>query len=350
MNDATPPDRYPGLTEAIIARYEAEGAAQLMQDYGCPKSEIYERARKLKIRSKNRWRLIADKKKQAAESRKTDVDRAFEKAILERYPTEGTKQIAAEFGVSNDKVASIAYKLEVKSLNHRKHVVDAFIANTDNCNAKSFDLPLSAEGAYFLGLLWADGSIRLQPPVHTVTLTLSETEWHLLESYQQFLGLVGHDHDVRMKNPSHKRQRSISVGNKLLVEQIVARGILQNKSNIDVPHPDCIPDNIYHHWARGWVDGDGSISYGGRQCLKTPRISWCGTKQAVTHLAHKIHELSGAREKQPHLSNKKITDKTWCVGWSNWIDVRRILLWLHQDGGTFAYRKHERPIQQARNT
>lgn len=345
------PDEYPpGLREAMLLRYEDEGGKKLAADFACPVSTVYELAKKLGIKSKSRWKNIATSKTIAAENRKTDEQRALDSAILARYAEEGVKKIAVEFGVSEDKVAMRAYKLGVKSLNHRKHLVESFVANTDNCNSTAFDLPLTAEAAYFLGLLWADGSIRWQPPVHTVNLTLSETEWHLLEAFQKFMGVDGHIHNVKVRKgkEGHKRQKSVNIGNKRLVEQIVALGVKQNKSNLDLPNPDCISDDIFHHWARGWLDGDGSISYGGVQDLPTPRIMWYGTETAVRYLAKKVADLACARPKEPYLSNKRLTDKCWGVGWSNWMDVRKILLWLHQDGGTYAFRKHDRPMAQAR--
>ncbi len=343
------PNKYPpGLTEAIHQRYENEGGAQLAIDFCCPVATVYELAKKLGVKSKSRWKNIARTKTIAAESRKTDQQRALEKAVLERYAEEGVKQIAAEFGVGEDKVATLAFKLGVKSLNHRKHLLTSFIENTDNCNADAFALPLTPEAAYFLGLLWADGSLRLEPPVHTINLTLSETEWHLLDSYQAFLGMTDRLRDVQVK-PGHKRQRSVSVGNKRLVEQLDNLGIKQNKSNLDCPIPDCITDDIYHHWARGWLDGDGSVSYGGKQNLKTPRITWYGSRVGVFRMGSKITELTGARLKEPYICAKKVSDKCWGVAWTNWADVKRILLWLHQDGGTYAFRKHDRPLAQARD-
>ena len=344
------PDKYPpGLVEAMKQRYEAEGGAQLASDFGCPVSTVYELAKKLKLKSKNRYKNIASSKTTAAESRKTDGQRALEKAILERYAVEGVKQIAAEFGVSEDKVTMYAFKNGIKSLNHRKHLLASFIENTDNCNAAAFNLPLSAEAAYFLGLLWADGSVRLEPPTHTVSLTLTEDEWHLLEAYQRFLEVKDHIYDVKVEE-GHKPQRSVSIGNKRLVEQIDALGVKQNKSNLDLPHPECISDDIFHHWARGWLDGDGSTTYGGKQGLKTPRINWYGSRSAVFHLTRKIAELSCAKLQKPYLNNPKLTDKCWGVGWSGWGDVRKILLWLHKDGGTYAFRKHDRPLAQARES
>ena len=343
------PNKYPpGLTEAIHQRYENEGGAQLALDFGCPVAAVYELAKKLGIKSKSRWKNIAKTKTTNAEFHKTDQQRALERAILERYATEGVKQIATEFSVTEDKVAMLAFKLGVKSLNHRKHVAASFNENTNNCNADAFALPLSAEAAYFLGLLWADGSLRLRPPVHTINLTLSETEWHLLDSYHSFLGMTDRLRDVPVKL-GQKRQRSVSVGNKRLVEQLDRLGIKQNKSNLDYPEPTCITDDIYHHWARGWLDGDGSISYGGKQNLKTPRVSWYGSRAGVFSLESKIAELTGARRKEPYICAKKVSDKCWGVGWSNWIDVKKIVLWLHQDGGTYAFRKHDRPLAQARD-
>lgn len=338
-----PRDRYPGLTDAIIRRYEEEGPSKLAQEFGCSIDIVRTRANYRGLKSLNRGKHGSETKKQ----KRSAIWHALESAIRDRYPIEGAHPIAAEFGVKVQRVYTQAYRLGIKSTNHRANLVESFIANTKNCNAAAFDAPLSAEAAYFLGLLWADGCIEWCPEQsrHKVRLDLSETEWDILEAYKAFLGVEGHIRLVRTK-VGQKRQQSVYLGNKRLVQRLVELGIEQNKSNHDLPHPQCIPDELFHHWARGWLDGDGSLSYGKKNPLRTPRIVWYGTERAVQFIAVKIAQLAGVPSKTVY-RNRKHSD---CFGvrWGRWSNVRRLLEWLHRDGGTYSSRKHTRPLEQLR--
>jgi len=335
-----PRDDYPGLTEAIKARYEEEGPEKLAQEFGCSIEIVCSRAKTRGLKSKNR-------SKRAAESKLTEKQKKIKEAVRSRYAQEGAGPIAREFGVSVQSVHAIAFRMGIKSENHREHLRDSFIENTDNCNIHAFDEPFSDEALYFLGLIWTDGSVSWDPPLHELRLTLTEPEWDLLEACQSFLGIQGHMTERHRQREHVKWQKTLHVGNIRLVQRLVDLGIVPNKSNLDLPHPSWVPDAQFHHWARGWFDGDGSMTYGGVQNLSTPRLYWYGTKQATEHVAKKIAELADVSTKEIYRCHEHL-DATWGVQWSNWRDVRKIILWLHQDGGTYALRKHDRPLAQAR--
>ena len=338
-----PRDMHPGLTDAIIRRYEEEGPSKLAQEFGCPIDVVRARANYRGLKSLNRGKHGSETKKK----NRSDLWHSLANAIRSRYPIEGAHPIAADFGVKPQRVYTIAYRLGIKSTNHRANLVESFIANTKNCNAAAFDAPISNEAAYFLGLLWADGCIEWCPSTstHKVRLDLTEPEWHLLEAYKSFLCVEGHIRNVRTKE-GNMRQQSVYLGNKRLVRRLVEIGIEQNKSNRYLGHPAGIPDEVFNHWARGWLDGDGSLYYGKKKPLRTPRIVWYGSKPAVEHIGEKISELVGVPRKPVYQSRKNC--ECYGVRWAAWKDVRKLLLWLHRDVGTYCHRKHDRPLLQLR--
>jgi hypothetical protein len=151
---------------------------------------------------------------------------------------------------------------------------------------------------------------------------------------------------VYRADPGKKWQTELVFSSKILTEKLMARGLLPRKSYINPPPMTCISDDLYHHFARGWLDGDGSIAYGKKNRLPTPVIRWYGSKDAIHDFGRKISNLVGVSFKNPYPTHNTLTNKCWGVAWAAWKEVSRIVQWLHKDGGVYAPRKHDIPRKQ----
>lgn len=137
------------------------------------------------------------------------------------------------------------------------------------------------EKAYFLGLIATDGYIsrtgyvsrltsKKDKRINLVGINLSETDKHILYSFQNYL-------KTRIKITINKNSKYIDKKNQKiyfskpiyrflirsekLANDLLSKGIILKKSlKLKFPSHGIIPENLFHHYIRGLFDGDGSLS------------------------------------------------------------------------------------------
>jgi len=318
-----PLDKYPGLTEAIRLRYAKEGPEPLALKFGVSRATVCSRASRRGIKFVNRWKVI-ERTKLRNNPRLAERVRV----VKDRYETEGPRTLAKELGVPVTRLYSMARE---RGLYYR------------NCWEEAFAEPLTSHAVYFLGLLWADGGIRWKetvPRCHSLAISLVESEWELLYALRDFLRVTGHIGKPYRKQENHKWARCFYLGNKRLVQSLLDRGIIPNKSNIKSVQPSGISDSLYGSFARGWIDGDGSVQR--LPGKKVPELRWFGSHLAVETLQNTISRLC-------EVPKHKIQRERGCfrVAWGAKKDVEKIFRWLHADLGPYSRRKHNRYLTES---
>lgn len=73
-----------------------------------------------------------------------------------------------------------------------------------------------------------------------------------------------------------------------MANDLADKGCINNKSLVLTFPLDKIPELLYSHFIRGYMDGDGSIHYTQSGRAKTPnyRLSFIGTKNMLTSIKH----------------------------------------------------------------
>jgi hypothetical protein len=260
-------------------------------------------------------------------------------AVRSRYAQEGPELIAAEFGIPLGTVRSRACICKVKTGRERNSA--SRLRNykpANNCRYDAFLDPLTPEAAYFLGLIQADGWIEWHDRgVHELKIALQESEWELLDALKGFLDFEGHTSKPYREADHHQWIKRISIGNKFLVQSLLDRGLMPNKSNLDPPHLIGIPDEFYNHFVRGWFDGDGSVWHS--KGYLTPHLKWMGTYRATEAVRDKIVSFLRINRYPLQKGRNTLTNKVWCCTWTVKEDVAKIYHWLYGQGGTYSSRK-----------
>lgn len=124
------------------------------------------------------------------------------------------------------------------------------------------------EKAYWLGFLYADGSItrfykneKLRSM--SVELTLkSEDEGHLfsyLKSIESNVPIQTRKHKIKDKVYESKR---VVVNNTKFAKNLISKGCTPQKSlALTFPTEDILPKELIPHFIRGYFDGDGCVHY-----------------------------------------------------------------------------------------
>ena len=131
-----------------------------------------------------------------------------------------------------------------------------------------FDCIDTEEKAYWLGFLYADGNIG--STTNNVELSLSAHDSAHLEKYRSFLNApnsIAYS-KITVQGKQYERCR-LTVTNKYFKQQLIRLGCYPRKTNLLVFNRDIFanPDLVYP-FIRGYVDGDGCISF-----TKTGRLN-----------------------------------------------------------------------------
>jgi len=155
--------------------------------------------------------------------------------------------------------------------------------------------------AYCLGLIAADGWItNTQSQAHLRLESKDEILPRILrDSIAPEVPLKCHRRPSRPQTPMH----CVTIGSRPLVHRLIELGIVPRKSNVLKMPP--VPDNVFAPFARGVLDGDGTVfiiegsgskerSYPNQRSL---RSGFCGAPEFLSILSGRLSALCGVKPK-----------------------------------------------------
>jgi hypothetical protein len=139
-------------------------------------------------------------------------------------------------------------------------------------NENYFETIDSENKAYFLGFIFADGSIYIRPRKNTVEksfkINLAEKDKHILEFFKQELGhsanlgfIPGKEFISPENNKTYIRQNQfvLHISSTTFVDHLLNLGLGNKKTYMELTIPS-ISDELMPHFIRGYFDGDGCSS------------------------------------------------------------------------------------------
>ena len=136
-------------------------------------------------------------------------------------------------------------------------------------NDHYFDEIDCEEKAYFLGFLWADGNNFYSEERGKVSIKLSEKDREILEVFKkliQYESPLQHVKNIQCTDKNGKIHNckdaySLNLNSLRMSKYMDFIGLHPNKTDtLRLPSFGIVPENLYHHFIRGFFDGDGSIS------------------------------------------------------------------------------------------
>lgn len=193
------------------------------------------------------------------------------KHIVDLYNNQkSVKEIAQLLNMAQKKVI---YVLISKSLMRKR--TSPFVKNEF-----FFETIDNEENAYWLGYLYADGYVHK----NTTNVELCSKDREHLEKFKSSICKSAKIKEkiVILNGKSYTNYR-ITISSIKLVNDLIKHGCFQAKS-LTLKFPTTVPDNLMHHFIRGYFDGDGST---GIYKLKSGALSYnfklIGTKEFLTH-------------------------------------------------------------------
>lgn len=262
-------------------------------------------------------------------SRKIILDTETEKKMCNMSYSHTHKQIGLTFGYSEGFVNTILKK-------HNLHHQPRYRLNksTNSIDEKYFYLIDSAEKAYWLGYLSADGCVNKQGSKCTL---ISKD----IETIEKFKNAVSSQHKISINERKDKRTQniyrwySIQVTNRRFISYLIKYGITSTKS--DILKMPSIQESLYSYFFAGLFDGDGSLGLRNKNKI---RVSLISTKELLFFLqAYLINNFNAKVTKFQKVSIHK--ENVWKL--LLYKDSKQFLDWIYSDR-EFKYltRKYEK--------
>lgn len=191
---------------------------------------------------------------------------------------------------------------------------------------KSID---TEEKAYWLGFLFADGSIMRNKDVLTgLALELSNKD---LEHLKLFKNHIDSNSPIIYVNHKEISQPRLRICSKELATDLSKHGMIPNKSLV-LTFP-FLSDSLIRHFIRGYFDGDGNL-YVNKE--GKPRLSFLGTFEFLKELSRFLSLKIGCNEATVSSMGKT---NIFRIQYGGKNQVSNITKYLYRDADIYLVRK-----------
>lgn len=180
------------------------------------------------------------------------------------------------------------------------------------------------EKAYWLGFLYADGSVGSTD--NRIELSLAEKDFHHLEKFKEFIGL-----DNKISYREQVKAYRYCFKDEIFKNILIEKGCVPRKSLIlKFPTEEQVPKELIRHFIRGYFDGDGWFT-NTPHCFETGLIS---TKEFIVEC---LKILPDGLKKD---SCFKSAGKATRYSFYSFSDVYHFLNYLYKDCTIYLDRKY----------
>jgi len=194
-----------------------------------------------------------------------------------------------------------------------------------------FDIIDTEEKAYFLGFLWADGSIKQKSNAIVLKLDIKDKE--ILSRLSQLIYGFEHLYEYSYGN---EQSCTLQFSSANIKQKLIDLGCVPNKTFI-LKYPT-LNKSMEQHFIRGYFDGDGSIYRYNNDFT----VSFIGTENLCIGLNNTISQYLGIQTKIQ--KNKEMLSRgnniTSILLYRGNRRVETLMDWLYKDATIFLKRKH----------
>lgn len=221
------------------------------------------------------------------------------------------EKLAFEFQTTDISLTQMGNREKVDRRTLSKHFKELGIEiiNKQNCskfNEHIFDSIDTEEKAYWLGFIFADGTINSSPiregvkSIYGFELSLGIKDLKHLEKFKKF---IGYNKDLLVDN----NRCRFSIANKHFWTTLNNLGCTPNKS-LTLRFPNIL-ENLIRHFIRGYFDGDGCITRYVNIHTVTPRATVLGTIDMLNNITKYSDTTASLRHDKRH--SKEIFHLDW---------------------------------------
>lgn len=196
---------------------------------------------------------------------------------------------------------------------------------------KNFEIIDTEEKAYWLGFLYADGSIGSTED--KIELGLAATDLHHIEKFRDFMGIKN-----KISYRAGTKSYRMSFRSQKCKQDLIKQGCMPKKSLIiQYPTLEQVPQNLNRHFMRGFFDGDGWFT----NTSSLFQAGWMGPKDFIIE---SLNRLDIDVNKNNKLSPNHNSEITMRYTLNSLHDVKVFLDYIYQDSQVYLDRKYEHYI------
>ena len=203
----------------------------------------------------------------------------YQQEVLDKFLSNQytIKELAEEYNVNTSSIARFLHRNGIETnRNSRFHFNQDYFETID-----------TEHKAYWLGFMYADGYVNSKE--NTVSLRLKDNDDYILKRFAEDLDsnipvkYYTHTHKLPSSGKEHTlKYAALTICNAKIKKDLISNGCLENKTLV-LTFPFHLPQDLYVHFIRGYMDGDGCITYHGKQkCgIQRFKVSFCGTQEVL---------------------------------------------------------------------
>ena len=197
------------------------------------------------------------------------------------------------------------------------------------------------ESAYIFGFWWADGSIELHKSHNNIFKLFCISNTNLQIMNEMAFKMKANVRNCPPNKLTKKKCYRIWIYSDKMFDFCYEHTRSITKSDKEIPFPK-IPNKMFHHFVRGFFDGDGSINYKRyktrhKKLIKALQTSFTAGKDTGNFLQHLKEQL---RLFIP-IGDKKITKDVAKRLIFNQYDSMLLCQWMYKDATIFMERKKD---------
>ena len=182
------------------------------------------------------------------------------------------------------------------------------------------------EKAYWLGFLYADGSVGSKED--KIELGLAEKDLKHIEKFKTFMN-INNKISYREKTKSYR----ISFRSAQCKQDLINKGCVPKKSLIlNFPNENQVPKYLIRHFIRGYFDGDGWFT----NTEKCFQVGIIGTENFINGFLDSIENID--KKNKIFDVHREDGAKRYVFGAYN--DVLNFLNWIYKDSNIYLDRKY----------
>ena len=211
-------------------------------------------------------------------------------------------------------------------------------------NVNFFEKIDTEEKAYWLGFMFADGYIIDNSNRYGEDgfgLSLAEDSLDSLLDFKKSIEAsnpINKDLSGNKKNPNKQIMYKIEMRSQKTVDDLIDKGCFKNKTAILEP-PTGVPDNLLHHFLRGFYDGDGSITKSNKKnsSFIFYGVNFTSTKDIIEWISSFFSFGSIVKEDRREF--------IWYFKTNSNRQSIKLLDFLYKDATIYMKRKHDRYLE-----
>lgn len=225
----------------------------------------------------------------------------------------------------------------IKNYCKNNNIIVDYRQKNRNLNENFFETIDNEEKAYFLGLVYTDGSVRIIKNSKQLRISLQLQDEEIIK---KFLKCLNSDVKLLYDKRIGKEAVGFEIVNEKLVNDLIKLGVVPNKT-YKSKHLPIVPEDFLIPFLRGLFDGDGILSY--KENYNEASVGFVSYSYSVVYeFQQYIDKLINKKNSNKIMYHHNETSSKHYCHWRGRRQVLKILSLLYDNSNIYLLRKYNK--------